>query len=332
MVAMAGQVRGVRGVRGKERMRRNSIDGSDERLYYLTDANMNVTCLVDDAGDAVERYVYDPYGKVTIYDDDWSETRSASSYDNSILYCGYYRDAETGLFSVRNRVYIPALGWVQREPGGMYRDGMSLYEYVRNNPVLHRDQRGLECCKDQCIWGKVRNKKVGTIGLSPKFGKFSPGAVGHAELAINSAQKIALLQSATGAAGTATKVATGLGTATSSVASHGAGKVGSGVASPVDVGALVEQIKGFKPALMEAYGVVIWVEIEYEKCYWERCCPVCWWGYNNWHDETYWHKCSAGSGNAPVPDSMRRGFRYDEMNKISKALGKCMVEALNAVK
>ncbi len=43
----------------------------DQRLYYLTDANFNVTTLIDIAGDAVERYLYDPYGKVTIYTGDW---------------------------------------------------------------------------------------------------------------------------------------------------------------------------------------------------------------------------------------------------------------------
>ena len=62
--------------------------GLDERLYYTTDANMNVTALIGTDGSALERYVYDPYGQVTIYDDDWSDTRSSSSYANAILYCG----------------------------------------------------------------------------------------------------------------------------------------------------------------------------------------------------------------------------------------------------
>ncbi len=44
--------------------------GLDERLYYLTDANMNVTCLVKTGGDSVERYVYSPYGEVTVLDGD----------------------------------------------------------------------------------------------------------------------------------------------------------------------------------------------------------------------------------------------------------------------
>ena len=53
--------------------------GLDQRFYYTTDANMNVTALIGTDGSALERYVYDPYGEVTIYDDDWSDTRSSSS-------------------------------------------------------------------------------------------------------------------------------------------------------------------------------------------------------------------------------------------------------------
>ena len=32
----------------------------DQRIYYLDDANFNVTAIVDTAGDALERYVYSP--------------------------------------------------------------------------------------------------------------------------------------------------------------------------------------------------------------------------------------------------------------------------------
>ena len=121
-----------------------SGSGLDQRLYYTTDANMNVTALLDTAGDAVERYSCDPYGRVTIYDDDWSDTRSASSYDNAILYCGYFFDNETGLYHVRHRSYHPALGrWMQRDPIG-YVDGMGLYEYVMSAPLVHEDPQGTQ--------------------------------------------------------------------------------------------------------------------------------------------------------------------------------------------
>src|SRR4030042_3815330 len=42
--------------------------GLEETLYYCNDANMNVTALINTSGAAVERYTYDPYGKVTILD------------------------------------------------------------------------------------------------------------------------------------------------------------------------------------------------------------------------------------------------------------------------
>nr|WP_228499037.1 hypothetical protein [Thermogemmata fonticola] len=42
-------------------------DGTlDERLWVAQDANFNVTALVDDSGNVVERYIYDPFGQPTV--------------------------------------------------------------------------------------------------------------------------------------------------------------------------------------------------------------------------------------------------------------------------
>ena len=124
-------------------------DSDDEHLYYTTDANFNVTALTDKNGDEVERYLYDPYGVVTFLKADWSLQEvsghadgTASAYDNPILFAGYYRDSETGLYHVRNRMYHPNLGlWLQRDPLG-YVDGMSLYEYCASRPIVSRDPYG----------------------------------------------------------------------------------------------------------------------------------------------------------------------------------------------
>jgi len=101
--------------------------------------------MTDTSGAAVERYVYDPYGKVTIYDDDWSDTVSwANSEQNEILYCGYRFDPESGLYHVRNRMYHTTLGrWMQRDPKG-YVDGMGLYEYCCCGAVNRSDPFGLD--------------------------------------------------------------------------------------------------------------------------------------------------------------------------------------------
>jgi RHS repeat-associated protein len=92
----------------------------------------------------------DPYGNVTFLKADWSLQEvsghadgTASAYDNPILFAGYYRDTETALYHVRNRMYHVKLGlWLQRDPEG-YVDGMSLYAYVGGASTSSVDPAGL---------------------------------------------------------------------------------------------------------------------------------------------------------------------------------------------
>jgi len=115
----------------------------DDTLYYTTDANMNVTALVNTSGTVLERVVYDPYGKATFYDGSWTSPSDTSSYDNVVLYCGYHLDSETGLYHVRNRMYHATLGrWIQRDPVG-YLDGAGLYQFAGSSPANALDPSGL---------------------------------------------------------------------------------------------------------------------------------------------------------------------------------------------
>jgi RHS repeat-associated protein len=96
-------------------------------VYFCNDANtcspaagrrVNVTALVNTSGSVVERYYYDPYGKVTICNSSWGGIAWPNSKKNEILYCGYRYDWETGLCHVRRRHYHPTLGRrLQRHPG-----------------------------------------------------------------------------------------------------------------------------------------------------------------------------------------------------------------------
>jgi len=100
---------------------------------------------VTDAGaNVLERYDYDPYGRVTIYNSDWSATVAwQNSEKNEILYCGYRFDPETGFYHVRNRMYHPTLGrWLQRDPV-QGADGNELYEYARSRTTTLSDPMGL---------------------------------------------------------------------------------------------------------------------------------------------------------------------------------------------
>jgi RHS repeat-associated protein len=128
-------------------------NGLDETMYYCNDANMNVTALVDATsgsateGQVVERYLYDPYGSVTVCDSAWTPRANGwfdeASKKNEILYCGYRFDPETGMYQARFRYYQPTMGqWVSRDPID-YADGMGLYDYVGSSPEVAADALGL---------------------------------------------------------------------------------------------------------------------------------------------------------------------------------------------
>jgi len=140
-----------------------------ETLYYTTDANHNVTSLVDTSGDVVERYVYDSYGNVTFRDGagtEWTPltvggnntaTRSgvSSAYSNEILYCGYRLDPETSLilgstavtianYQVRTRELITQFSTFDVRDSIGYRGGINLYEYVGDSPITRTDPAGFD--------------------------------------------------------------------------------------------------------------------------------------------------------------------------------------------
>lgn len=129
-------------------------DGLEEALYYLHDANFNVTALANTSGAVVERYAYTPYGEVTVLDGapavdpdgttEWDVDGDGSDIDNETLFSGRERDPVTGLQLNRNRYLAANLGrWVNRDPisynGGSY----NLYQYVSGRPVVQADPFGL---------------------------------------------------------------------------------------------------------------------------------------------------------------------------------------------
>jgi RHS repeat-associated protein len=133
------------------------LDTGDNVLYYTTDANWNVTALVDaETGEVVERYMYDPYGKATVLNGangtdpdvngttvlEWDpDADGLSDVANDVLFAGYRFDAETGLYATDTRVYHPTLGaWLGRDAG--YIDTTNLYQYCRSNPATLNDPMG----------------------------------------------------------------------------------------------------------------------------------------------------------------------------------------------
>lgn len=64
-------------------------DSSDNKHYYLQDANFNVTAVTNGSGEVKERYTYTPYGEATILNgandadgSEWIVDTNGSDMDN----------------------------------------------------------------------------------------------------------------------------------------------------------------------------------------------------------------------------------------------------------
>jgi len=122
-----------------ELVARDDLGASPETYFFLQDTNCNVIALYKlSAASIVERYWYEPYGKVTFADGDGGN--QGSPINEVLLFQGQRRDPETGLYYFKNRYYSPGLGrFLQRDP---IHSGMNDYDI--GNPVSSTDPLGLE--------------------------------------------------------------------------------------------------------------------------------------------------------------------------------------------
>ncbi|MCA9234861.1 MAG: RHS repeat-associated core domain-containing protein [Planctomycetales bacterium] len=129
-------------------------NGLEEKLYYLQDANYNVTALANTSGAVVERYAYTPYGEVTVLHGDvdvedpvaeWSVDATGTDVDNEILYTGRELDPVTGLQLNRHRFLHVQLGrFIGRDPIRYLSGQLSLYSYPAGDPIRTLDPFGLD--------------------------------------------------------------------------------------------------------------------------------------------------------------------------------------------
>jgi RHS repeat-associated protein len=92
---------------------------------------------LDDRGAIISYEEYFPYGSTS-----YQAVRNQIQTPKRYRYTGKERDEETGLSYHGRRFYAPWLGqWTSCDPSGLA-DGITLYGYVRNNPVLRVDPDG----------------------------------------------------------------------------------------------------------------------------------------------------------------------------------------------
>ncbi len=131
----------------------------DSRLYFLQDANWDTTAVVGfnsttGTWGVTQRYVYSPYGSITILSADWTTPPAGTQPVVNNLYQGMTLDAVTGLYYERFRNYSPSLGtWISQDPLS-YVNGANTYQFVGSNPVFSTDPQGMAQIKIDVPLGK----------------------------------------------------------------------------------------------------------------------------------------------------------------------------------
>jgi RHS repeat-associated protein len=116
-------------------------DATPERLYVCQDGIFSVTALINTSGTATQRFVYDPYGTVSIFNGGWTASTDGCSWTRA--FTGQQRDGETGNYLYRLRYYTPTVAtFASRDPEG-YIDEASLRQYASSRPTALVDPYGL---------------------------------------------------------------------------------------------------------------------------------------------------------------------------------------------
>ena len=135
---------------------------------YRKNGQGDIIGLIDNTGNVVVNYVYDAWGGHKVYGADGSEITDAGHIGtlNPIRYRGYYYDTETKLYFLKTRYYDPELCRFVTIDDTAYLDrnainGLNLYAYCLNNPVMYTDRTGTSWWSD--FWNSTFGKVFGTI-------------------------------------------------------------------------------------------------------------------------------------------------------------------------
>ncbi len=129
----------------------------NEVYYYLKNQLGDVYAITDASGNIVAKYEYDAFGNHKVLNPDGTENTNASFIGNinPIRYRSYYYDVETGLYYLQSRYYDPETGRFITADSIEYLDlenvnGLNLYSYCGNNPVMYVDPSG--CLPEWLKW------------------------------------------------------------------------------------------------------------------------------------------------------------------------------------
>jgi RHS repeat-associated protein len=160
--------------------------GLNERLFTLQDANYNVMALVglNSAGTSwvvLERYEYDPYGKVTHLSASGA-TGFFDLYQMQYLFQGERLDSVTGEYDTGIREMKDGT-FMEEDPSGAAGSGANLYQFEESNSEHGLDPTGLADALGENILGIVVSRYYFGVAL-PVFGSVLNILAHHYNLAL----------------------------------------------------------------------------------------------------------------------------------------------------
>ena len=121
-----------------------SVNMNGEEYFYIRNLQQDIVALADKNGTIVAEYIYDAWDNILNLDE---VNANSIARLNPYRYRGYRYDAETGRYYLNSRYYDPEIGRFINADDVRYLEpallnGLNLYAYSGNNPVMYLDPNG----------------------------------------------------------------------------------------------------------------------------------------------------------------------------------------------
>lgn len=134
------------------------VKDNADKYFYIRDHLKNILGIVNDKGDIVVKYSYDPFG---LCDSIAGTLATTIGKSNPFRFKGYYYDEESNMYYCKSRYYVPEWGrWLTCDTPNFLEIknilGLNLFAYCGNNPINAIDENGQ-------FWFTIMTTAVGAI-------------------------------------------------------------------------------------------------------------------------------------------------------------------------